>query len=150
METRQVSLALTDEKDVLRQLERNVQWTETPKGRAWVTQWDGKVLTFYPGVPITLNESIAKDLLRRETIVVGDDLKGPIKQVLRQVGSYDVVDSLKDVKTKTTCQFCGKECGTPGRLGQHILRLCPVLEEEKATKKEAEESDESETSNVVS
>lgn len=139
MNLNRVNLSLTDEPDVLHQLERNSRFEQTPRGKAFVVQYDGRILEFHPGEALPLDADIANVLLRREWVIVGDDLKGMQRPVFREISRYNIAEGVEMRVSKTTCRFCGKECGNPGSLGQHILRFCPELKDKKETEADGNE-----------
>ena len=122
VETAQLTLQLTNNKEVLKQLKKNKRLRSDSQGDVYLIQFDGKEIAFRPGVPVTLGYSIARALLRDSRIIIGDQLTGEVELALKEIGKSELgVASAEQKKSPTTCNVCGVDKGSLDKLAKHLL-----------------------------
>lgn len=119
IETEQIRLKLTEEKDVLKEMKRRKVLKRDQKGDKYIVQFDAQEFTFRPGSTITVGRSVAKALQRSSAIIMGDDLTGDMVSVLVEAGSYKLGDE-NEGAALTRCPVCKKDMGSLTRLSRHI------------------------------
>lgn len=123
VESRQVKLRLTQDKEVLKQLKKNKAiYVDKDGAITYCTQYDSQCFYFKPGIPITFAKSVADALQRSNKVIVGDHLSGDFHNILFSMGEWNLGEREPDGKNPiTTCNECGKDCGNRAALAKHIL-----------------------------
>jgi hypothetical protein len=123
VESTQVRLKLTNNKEILKQLKRNRSIKEDAKGEYFTIQFDSYEYVFRPGKVLTVNETIGKALIRSSAVIMGDHLTGDFLAGVEKIGSYEIGTEVapEDEAKATTCNVCKLNCHTLPRLSRHVM-----------------------------
>lgn len=127
IETEQVRLRLTENEDVLRELEAHGRLkinSRHPKRRKeLVLLFDAKPFHFAPGETIIVGRRVANALRRDSAIIIGDHLTGEIAAGIEEIGSYDMTQGYDEHRRAVTaCPLCEDEFETVADLGKHLIK----------------------------
>ena len=124
IDTQQVRLRLTRDKEVLQDLRRKHRLVliDTPDGKqeAFLIQFDSHTFAFRPGTVLTVGRRIADCLKSDSLVIVGAPLDGPALPVLEEVGSFDLARG--ETISQTECPVCRKEQNTIALLIEHLQK----------------------------
>jgi hypothetical protein len=123
MESNQIVLQLTENKDILAQLRKNKALKRaTPEApEVFTAQYDGKVFSFRKGVPVTLSASAAKALRRSSAVIVGASIDGEYMPALEMVDEFQLgEESATRRKSLTMCPICLKDMKNIPNLAKHL------------------------------
>lgn len=122
IESEQVRLRLSGDKDVLEALRKRRRMDKDEKGQKLILQFDSRAFEFRPGRAITVNKTVADALIRSSAIIVGDDLTGEIRPALERLEIYRIGDEESGGarKSATTCSVCGTDCLSLPALAKHL------------------------------
>ena len=135
VEGSQIVLRLTTNEEVLDQMRRNKVLVKNEHGEeVLVLQFDSKAYTFRRGTALVLGKSVANALIRDSAIIIGDpndpdyQLTGEYRRALDTVRSINASEGV----AQNICPHCSatadgkRQPFTPGTLGYHMQRQCPI------------------------
>jgi hypothetical protein len=142
IETQQVVLTLTSDKNILSALRANKAF-RTDKGgvESLVRQFNSQDFEFRAGAKITVGKTVAAALKRDTSFIMGDGLTGPLVCPLVEVGSFEAGKGTIGVGD-LVCPYCHTKFDTAPKLGRHLYRAASECPDYKA-----EEGDGSESAN---
>lgn len=143
LETQQVKLRLTNDKEVLKALKKKRALKTDERGEKFVVQFDSKSFEFRPGRTITVGKIVANGLRRSSSVIIGDDLTGDIMPVLEVVDTYSLGEEDAG-RNPNICPVdgCGVDCKSLIGLSRHLAG--PAHKKDRDTSappKEADETD---------
>ena len=135
VESRQVKLRLTQDKEVIRQLKRNKAIYLDKDGQiTYCCQYDSKCLYFKPGEGINFPKTIADNLQRSNRVIVGDHLGGDFHNILVAVAEWELGEREPDGKNPaTTCGVCGVDQRSIAKLAAHLQKHANEHKEKRAS-----------------
>ncbi len=135
IETEQVVLTLTSDKNILSALRTNKAFRTDKVGKErLVRQFNSQDFEFQAGSRITVGKTVAAALKRDSSFVMGDGLTGPLVCPLVEVGSFEAGKGVGNL----SCPHCTKQFKNTPSLGHHLIRARSECPEYKG--KESEEN----------
>jgi len=127
IETEQVRLRLTENEDILRELEAHGRLKVNPRHpkrrKELVLLFDAKPFHFAPGETVIVGRRVANALRRESQIVVGDHLTGDVAAGVEEIGAYDMTQGYEEHRRSiTACSICEKEFDNVSDLGKHLIK----------------------------
>ena len=127
IETEQVRLRLTEDKEVLDALRSKGRLKRNPshprKREELVIQFDAKPFHFAAGEAVIVGRRVANGLRRDSAVIIGDPLTGEVKTAVEEIGSYDMTQGYEEQRRAVTdCPVCTEKFETVADLGKHLIR----------------------------
>ncbi len=142
IETQQVVLTLTSDKNILSALRANKAFRTDKSGvESIVQQFNSQDFEFRAGAKITVGQTVATALKRDTSFVMGDGLTGPLVCPLVEVGAFEAGKGTVGVGD-LVCPYCHTKFDTAPKLGRHLYRAASECPDYKA--EEGDGGDESE------
>ena len=121
IESQQIVLQLTEDKQVLAQLRKNKKLVNKNGLDTYVGQFDGQIFEFKKGIPVTLNANVAKALRRNSGVIVGEHIDGEILAALDEKAKFQIGEE-NPIRRKlmTSCPVCEKDMRSLQALSKHL------------------------------
>ncbi len=131
IETQQVVLTLTSDKNILSALRTNKAFRiDKSKVESLVQQFNSQDFEFRAGAKITVGKTVAAALKRDTSFVMGDGLTGPLVCPLIEVGAFEAGKGTVGVGD-LVCPYCHTKFDTTPKLGRHLYRAASECSEYK-------------------
>jgi hypothetical protein len=132
IETEQVVLTLTSDKNILSALRTNKAFRTDKDGiERLVRQFNSQDFEFRAGAKITVGRTVAACLKRDTAFIMGDGLTGPLVCPLVEVGAFEAGKGTIGVGD-LVCPYCHTKFDTAPKLGRHLYRAASECPEYKA------------------
>jgi hypothetical protein len=132
IETQQVVLTLTSDKNILSALRANKAFRTDKNGvERLVRPFNSQDFEFRAGGKITVGKTVAAALKRDTSFVMGDGLTGPLVCPLVEVGAFEAGKGTIGVGD-LVCPYCHTKFDTAPKLGRHLYRAASECSDYKA------------------
>lgn len=141
IETQQVVLTLTADKNILSALRTNKAFRTDKAGiERLVRQFNSQDFEFRAGAKITVGKTVAAALKRDTSFIMGDGLTGPLVCPLVEVGAFEAGKGTIGVGD-LVCPYCHTKFDTAPKLGRHLYRAASECPEYKAQEGDGGDTD---------
>lgn len=127
IETTQVTLRLTKDKETLSALRRNKRFSYTKPNSSveqpvetYICSFDGKSIEFNHGAQVPLSKTIADALRRDNWVIVGEHIDGEVRPVFEVVNTF-TLGAPPVEKPQYMCPECGKDMINLHNLTKHLM-----------------------------
>lgn len=120
LESVQVTVGLTKNKEVLKQLRTNRMFRKDAEGEYLSLQFDGQEFRFRPNKKFVVGKAVANAMIRSSAVLVGNDaLSDPFLPYVEAIEEHDLAKG--ESTSQFACPLCGVDTESAPRLARHLM-----------------------------